>query len=256
MSLKNSVKFGLLNKPLELKKTRDFCPSKSPRLTVVMLHGIASSSDAFKNTIKYLSGTPSMRDIRFVTFDLLGAGKSYASDKLEYSLKEQLEALNNSITKLCLKTPLVIVGHSMGSLIALNFANTFKKSVKKLVLASPPFYTEADLNHPAFKEGVKLFEKVVGARHKGSTDGKQFKKSMEKVVLTDKNYKVAEKITTDTCILYGDQDQFVSAHNILAIAKSNAKHITAIKTIGAHQMSRDKYHKLVPILEEVLNETV
>ncbi len=253
MSLKNSIKYGLMKKPLALAKTYDSCPSRKPKLTVVMLHGIASSSDAFKNTIKYLSGTPSLRDVRFVTFDLLGAGKSYASNELIYDLKEQLEALHNSILKLELKTPLVLIGHSMGSIIALNFADTFKKSVKKLILASPPLYTEKDLNNPAFKEGVKLFEKFVGARHKGSTDGKQFKNSMDFVVLTDKNYKVLSKITTDSLILYGDQDQFVSSYNINKIAKENPKRISVIKTIGAHQMSRDKYHKLVPILEEVLN---
>lgn len=253
MSLINKVKYGLMHKPLELKKIRDFCPSGKPRLTVVFIHGIASTSDAFKNTLKYLSGIPGLSDIRFVTFDLLGAGKSYTSDELEYTLKDQIEALNNSIMKLNLKTPLVLVGHSMGSLISLNYANTFKKAVKKLILASPPLYTDKDLKHPAFKEAVKVFEKVVGARHKGSTDSKQFKKSMENIVLTDKNYDVLGSITTDSVILYGDQDQFISSYNIPKLLKENPKRITAIKTIGAHPMSRDKYHKLAPILEELLD---
>ncbi len=246
----------LINKPLTLKKKRDFCLSKHPRLTVVFIHGVASSSEAFKNTLNYLSGTPSMRDIRFVTFDLLGAGKSYTSDKLEYDAKEQVEALHNSILKLKLKTPLVLVGHSMGSLVALNYVNTFKKSVKELIMASPPLYTEKDLNHPAFKEAVKRFEDFVGNRHKGMTSKKQFKNSMEKIVLTDKNYKLVSKITTKTILLYGDLDQFISSYNIPALLKANPKYLSAIKTIGAHPMSRDKYQKLVPILEEVLNEIV
>ncbi len=243
----------LFNRTLTLKKTRDYSASKNPQLTVVFLHGVASSSDAFRNTLKYLDGVVSMRNIRFVTFDLLGAGKSYASDKLNYDIKEQVEALHNSILKLKLKTPLVLVGHSMGGLIALNYADKFKKSVKKLIMVSPPLYTEKDLSHPAFKEAVKGFEEFAGARHKGATSKKQFKNSMDKIVLTDKNYKLAEKITTKTILLYGDLDQFILSYNVPVLLKENPRHLTAIKTIGAHPMSRDKYHKLVPILEEMLN---
>ncbi len=256
MSLTNNIKYGVFKKPLALKKKRDFCPSGKPKLTVVFIHGIASSSTAFNNTIKYLSGTMSMKDIRFVAYDLLGAGKSYASDKLEYTLDDQIEALHNSIMKLKLKTPLVLVGHSMGSLISLNYANRYKKTVKRLVLASPPLYTKKDLEHPAFKEAVKIFEGVVSAKDPSATGKKQFKNSMANIVLTYKNIDVLSKITTKTTILYGELDQFISSYNIAPIVKGNSKYITAIKTVGNHPMSRDKYHKLVPILEEVLNETV
>ncbi len=128
MNLTNNLKYKIMKRPLELKKTRDFCPSKNPRLTIVMIHGIASSSNAFRNTISYLSGTSSLKDVRFVTFDLLGAGKSYASDKLDYSLKEQIEALHNSIAKLNITTPLVLLGHSLGSLISLNYADSYKRA--------------------------------------------------------------------------------------------------------------------------------
>lgn len=252
MSLTTNIKYGLLKKPLALKKKRDFCPSGKPELTVVFIHGIASDSSTFKNTINYLSGTYSLRNIRFVSFDLLGAGKSYSSDKLEYTLNDQLEALHNAISKLKLTTPLVLVGHSMGSLISLNYADKFKKSVKELILASPPLYKKEELEHPAFKEGVKMFEKFVGARHKGAEQKKQFSCSMNNIVLTAKNYDVLSKLTTKAVILYGELDQFISAKNILDIAKKNAKHISAIKTIGNHPMSRDKYHKIVPILEELL----
>jgi surfactin synthase thioesterase subunit len=256
MGLATSLKYGLLKKPLSLKKKRDFCPSGKPKITAIFIHGIASDSSAFKNTISYLSGTQSLRDVRFISFDLLGAGKSYSSDKLKYTLDDQLEALHNSIAKLKLTTPLVLVGHSMGSLISLNYADRFKKSVKKLILASPPIYKKEELEHPAFKEGIKVFEKFVGSRHKGAEQKKQFGCSMKNIVLSAKNYDVLSKLTTKTVILYGELDKFISAKNIEDITKKNAKHISAIKTIGNHPMSRDKYHKIVPILEEVLNETI
>lgn len=252
MGITSNIKYGLFKKPLALKKKRDFCPSGKPKLTAVFIHGIASDSAAFKNTIAYLSGTSSLRDVRFVSFDLLGAGKSYSSDKLEYTLEDQLEALHNSIEKLHLKTPLVLVGHSMGSLISMNYANKYKKSVKELILVSPPIYKKDELEHPAFKEGIKVFEKFVGSRHKGAEQKKQFGCSMKNIVLSAKNYDILSKLTTKTVVIYGELDKFISAKNIVDIAKKNTKYISTIKTIGNHPMSRDKYHKLVPILEELL----
>ena len=256
MSLTNNIKYGIFKKPLSLKKKRDFCPSKNPKLAVICIHGIASDSTAFKNTLSYLSGTNSLKDVRFITFDLLGAGKSYSSDKLDYSLNDQLEAMHNSIAKLKLSIPVVLIGHSLGSLIAMNYADKFKKSIKRLVMVSPPLYKKEEIEHPAFKEGIKMFEKVVGSRHKGATNKKQFSSSMDGIVLNEKNINVLAKITTKTVILYGELDEFMSPANINEVAKNNSKYISVFKTVGKHHMSRDKYHKLVPILEEVLNETV
>ena len=102
----------MFSKKLILKKTHDFCAVKEPRLTVIFIHGIAADSSCFNNAIKYLEGTTSLKEVRFVAFDLLGSGQSYANDKLNYDYKEQLEALHNSIEKLKLTTPLVLVGHS------------------------------------------------------------------------------------------------------------------------------------------------
>ena len=120
----------LLNKPLKLAKAHDFCPSGDPKLTVVFVHGIATDSSSFKSAIDYLEGTTSLKDVRFVAFDLLGSGKSLKSDKLNYDFKEQLEALNNAIDDLKLDTPMILVGHSMGCLISARYTDSHKRKVK------------------------------------------------------------------------------------------------------------------------------
>ena len=76
----------MFNKKLILKKTHDFCAVKEPRLTVVFIHGIASDSSSFTNALKYLEGTTSLKDIRFVAFDLLGSGQSRSDDNLNYEI--------------------------------------------------------------------------------------------------------------------------------------------------------------------------
>ena len=85
------------NKKILLKKTHDSSAVKNPELTVVMIHGIASDSTVYNNALQYLEGTMSLKNVRFVTFDLLGSGKSPKSDKFNYDYKEQVEALHNAI---------------------------------------------------------------------------------------------------------------------------------------------------------------
>lgn len=241
------------SKKLTLKKTHDFCNAKDPKLAVVFIHGIASDSSTFNNALKYLEGTRSLKDVRFITFDLLGSGQSLKSDKLNYDYKDQLEALYNAISKLSLKIPLVLVGHSLGTFIVTRYANTYKKTVKKLILISPPVYTIDDLDNPAFEAGIKVFKDAVSLKDRNILKEKAFNNSMKNIVLDKRNYKVLSEIKTPTVLIYGKLDQFISSYNIPKIVKTNSKYLSTIKTEGRHGVSRDKYSKLVGILEEVLN---
>jgi pimeloyl-ACP methyl ester carboxylesterase len=242
----------LLKKPLELKKTHDFCPSETPQLTVVFIHGIASSSTAFSRTLKYLEGTISLKNIRYVTYDLLGSGKSYKSDKLNYNYTDQITALENSLEKLRCTTPLVLVGHSMGALIATRYAYDHKKAVQQLILCSSPVYTEKDLDNPAFNVAMSGFKEAVSVKNRKILKEKAFNQSIEKIVKNRKNYERLCNITTPTVLIYGNLDKIIAAHNIPKLVKSNSKYLSAIRVPGRHGMSREKYMKIKEILEDML----
>lgn len=248
-----SVKYDLFGKPLELKKTHDFCASGRPELTVVFIHGLASDSRTFANALKYLEGTVALDSVRFVTFDLLGSGQSYKNDKLNYDYKDQLAALENSLAKLKLNEPLVLIGHSLGTLIATRYASTHKKAVKQLILISPPIYTEKDLDNPAFEIAMKGFKDAVSLKNRAILREKSFESSIQKIVKNRKNYQTLCGITTPTVLIYGDLDQIIAPRNIPKVMRENAKYISAIKTPGRHGVSREKYNKVREILEETLN---
>jgi pimeloyl-ACP methyl ester carboxylesterase len=102
---------------------------------VVLIHGIASSSVTFENVIPLIVARH-----RAIAIDLLGFGGSPAPEAAEYTLEEHVASLARTIDSLKLHGPFLLVGHSMGSLIASRYAATHGSRLRGLVLVSPPIY--------------------------------------------------------------------------------------------------------------------
>ena len=234
---------------LTLAKTNDYCKGDTPVLTVVMIHGIASDSSTYNKALEFLKKQDDLMGVRFVTFDLLGAGKSEKSDALEYTYDEQLSALRNAIDELKIKTPLVLMGHSLGTFIVTRYASIYPDEVDKLVLISPPIYTTEDFENPAFKLGIDGFRKAVSLKDPEILKKKSFNNSMENIVLDQGNYDVLAGLAIPTVLIYGTEDQLIASYNVPKILKEN-KSISAIKTSGRHGITEDKYKEVYKILAE------
>lgn len=243
-----------MNKKLVLSKTYDKCASGKPKLTAVLIHGIASDSTTYAEALKFLEGDDALKSVRFVTFDLLGSGKSLKDDSLNYDYKEQLEALHNSIQDLEITTPLVLVGHSMGALIATRYADTYKKEVSNLILVSSPTYRLEDLENPVFKAEMEAFKKIVAAKDRQYINDKAFENEVAKIVLNKSNYRRLAELKTPAVLIYSDSDRTIMPTNIRKVIKENPKYLKGIKTLGTHRVARDKYNKIREVLEGVLHE--
>jgi len=103
--------------------------------TVVLLHGIASSSVTFQNVIPHLRDTH-----RLVAIDLLGFGESPMPQDIDYTLDDHADAAARTLRTLNLPGPIILVGHSMGGLIAPRLAVKRPQWFSHLVLVSPPIY--------------------------------------------------------------------------------------------------------------------
>ncbi len=104
--------------------------------TIVMLHGYLSSGQYFKHIRKKLE-----QNHRVITLDLLGFGKS-PKPRVRYDYDDHMQAVEYTLQKLGVKKPFILLGHSMGALIALRYAVTQPDSVKKLLLFNPPLFTD------------------------------------------------------------------------------------------------------------------
>jgi pimeloyl-ACP methyl ester carboxylesterase len=106
---------------------------------VVLLHGIASSSVTFQFLVPLIATSH-----RVIAIDLLGFGRSPAPGSATFTLDEHVTAVARTIVGLRLKEPFVLVGHSMGSIIAARYAARNPRRLRKLVLVSPPVYISPD----------------------------------------------------------------------------------------------------------------
>ena len=245
----------ILHKSLKLAKTHDFCPSNQPELVVVFIHGIASDSTSFSKAIEYLEGTTSLKNIRFVAFDLLGSGKSPKSDKITYNFNTQLKALDSSIEDLKTNAPIILVAHSMGCLISTRYASLHKRKIKELILVSPPIYRPEDFDIPAFKIGMENFEKVIVQKNRAFKNDKAFHDEIKYIIMNKNNYKVLAELSKPVTIIFGLADQIIASYNIPGILKKNPN-ISVIETPTAHGISHDKYAKILEVLEKSLHETI
>lgn len=113
-------------------------PAK-PRATLLMIHGIGNTGHAWDEVIAKLP-----QDVRIITIDLLGFGRSPRPNWIEYSAHEQARSVLHTYLSLGIPEQVVIVGHSLGSLIAIEIAKRYPLLVRSLVLVSPPFYRPED----------------------------------------------------------------------------------------------------------------
>lgn len=120
---------------------------------VILVHGVASSSVTFEKLVPLLDGHH-----RCIAIDLLGFGGSPAPADAAYTIEEHVRALHATIRRLRLREPFVLVGHSLGALLASRYAANYPRGIRQLVLVGPPIYpAPAGISDPLLRAGVGAY---------------------------------------------------------------------------------------------------
>ena len=101
--------------------------------TVVLLHGIFSSGRYWDKVTSLLEA-----DHKVIAIDLLGFGKSPKPRSGRYDYDDHIAAINKTLEEHNVNEPFILIGHSMGALIALRYSVKFEKRVQKLILTNMP----------------------------------------------------------------------------------------------------------------------
>ena len=124
---------------------------------LIFLHGVTGSHRYWMR-----KAAPLARRFRLILPDLPGFGRS-PKPKVRYTPHFYMEVLRGLIERLGLADqPLSIIGHSLGSIIAVEYARRYPQGLDRLVLISLPRYLDCDLAHRIYWLGSPSYRQLLG----------------------------------------------------------------------------------------------
>lgn len=246
-----------LKRPYRLASPVDTGRGTKHDTTIVLLHGLGQNSGVWQKLITVLSDRP----YRLISFDLLGFGDSPKPDWKRYDVDDHVEALAHAIRRKRPPKPVIIVGHSMGCLIAVRLASRYPQLVRHLVLYEMPLYSglpETRLYRLRLTLYFKLYERITEFRPIFSGAGKSraqklvekisgftfddttwrpFVKSLKHTIMEQTTNEDLKHVSVPIDVIYGSRDQLVFRGETKLIFGEDAKNVTAHTIRESHRIS-------------------
>lgn len=245
------------------------------RATVVLIHGIGNTGGAWDKVVERLP-----EDLSVVTVDLLGFGKS-PKPSVSYSNRVQARSIILTLLRLRMGGPIILVGHSMGSLISIELAKRYPFLIRALVLCSPPIYRDrkqqmttllaAERILVRFYSEVKnkmeekpdRFFKLAKQATKAKiaseslqldeTTVEPYLAALEFSIINQTSMKDIQNLDIPIRIIYGRLDPVVVTTNLKVIAQ-NTYNITLHPVTALHEVTSPYIPKIVAAIHEIAED--
>ncbi len=191
---------------------------------LVFIHGVGLDHQMWKPQIENLN------EFSTITYDLLGHGKTPCK-KEKLNLGDFSNQLNEILKYLNIDK-IHLIGFSLGSLIALDFASKLGDKIDKLILIGTTYkrsseerslvldrYNQAKLNKPISKQALKrwftdeyleknpkTYNLFMNILSKKPEDHKNFLKAYQLFANHEDNTQVIQNITSKTLVMTGSDD--------------------------------------------------
>lgn len=127
---------------------------------VILLHGFMATSLYWRRLVPSLQKS----GYRVITIDLLGFGRAAKVPAETYNYDEHVQHVADQIAALKLTQPFVLVGHSMGGLLAARYSIVHPGKIGKLVLLNPPLYKDRQQAHQSLRGTGKFYRFILDSR--------------------------------------------------------------------------------------------
>ncbi|MCL2174388.1 alpha/beta hydrolase, partial [Candidatus Saccharibacteria bacterium] len=258
-----------LHLPYRLRVAHDR-RGQNEKATLIFWHGVAASSAVWDKTFDTISHDSTFDQARLVAIDLLGFGKSPAPDWSDYTIDDHLRALRQTVRRLHIKTPIILVGHSMGALLAVEYATAYPDNrIRALALVSPPLLQPGTNRDRLYRQ---LYDKILTAARVKKLDSvagffdkftsfeadaaakASSRRSMQRVVIDSRAFHQIKKLRLPIHIFHGSLDLLVSGANIKHFAEQ--KNITVHIAPSGHDVVGQKKQQLIKVLGKLIENVL
>lgn len=241
---------------------------KHAAATYIFIHGIGDNGDMWQNILAKLP-----KNTNYLAIDLLGFGDSPMPLWATYDAKAQARSLLATYLKLRIASRVVVVGHSLGSLVAVEFAKRYQLLTERLVLCSPPIYDKPtdklSLTRPALlrwiyrhasaNPGVIVTAYGLGKRlkvinHSLSVEQDNvelFVKSLQSSIINQTTIDDISRLHIPITMLYGVFDPLIVPSTLRRIARSNSQ-ISSQSIATSHIIDSVYQRQLLKILDSTV----
>lgn len=236
---------------------------------VVFIHGIGNNGSAWDTVIERMPTNVSVCSV-----DLLGFGKSKIPQRVEYNARTQARAVKRTLAKLGYGKNIMIVGHSLGSLVGVELAKLYPNAVTQLLLCSPPLY---DVDKEARKamssekilttlyrqamarpeDFIKLsaFATKYGVANKTfqvtPENFRSFRDTLEVAIINQTAFRDIQSLSLPINIIAGKLDPLIVPRNIRSLAKAQ-ENISASFVVTGHEITGKYVTIVVQAIERML----
>ncbi|UTX51400.1 alpha/beta hydrolase [Candidatus Saccharibacteria bacterium TM7i] len=240
--------------------------------TVVLLHGLGNNYKSWTFVLRRFN----YKKVHVVAFDLLGFGDAPKPKGHPYTPEEHAKAAIQTMDTLNL-TNVILAGHSMGCIVAIEIAKQRPDLVQHLALFGAPLYEKLPTrswlerfrfpentyftifsflkNNPDFtitsaKSASKTLPTVKGMEINEAT-WPAFKASLNNTIMQFGSYKDALRLRTPTLLVGGLLDFFIIRKNLQKIAHQNPKFVTFKSLLGTHEITPLQGRKIARLLQQL-----
>ena len=180
----------------------DICP-EGVEQTIMFVHGYAGCAETWEHQINHFS-----RSFRVVVPDLRGHGQSDAP-LTQYTMSEMVADLDAVANTLNLPEKFILVGHSFGGSICVEYANAHADRLEKLVLiATAGEYPLPKMAALAYRLPLDILRPLWKYRPRWNAELHVMKRMMLNNLRKWQGWPLLRNITTKTLVITGERDRY------------------------------------------------
>lgn len=196
---------------------------------MVLLHGLLATSSYWNRVAKRLRKT----HCQVVAIDLLGFGAAKHAPAINYSYEEHIAHIHQQLQAQNISTPFVLVGHSMGALLAARYSLENSADVKSLFLFNPPLYKNSPQARATLRDTNLIYRFLLDSNYRnigwsifkhmpggliGDHSVVARDLSIRNVIEKAEFIEDLRKLKTETIIVIGKNDRPIYQENLKSIS--------------------------------------